>query len=265
MYNIIKSINYTAKRDLLMVLTIIISIMLPMTILLLSIQLGDVSFSDVTGSYIFEAKMGENYILYTFVIMILTCKAAMGDGGDKTINYEILRGHSRFSIFAARAVSGIFYGAIITIIIFVFPYIFFGLINGWGEEVKMSDALLRIAISIVPTIRVSCMFLFLSFLFSSSGKAMALGYVLLDGSVMLTSMIDEFTDMNIDNFFGASSAMKLYLLENMKEIVVDGEVVNKYVTEVPGDVITKTLIISGIMIIIYLVAAYLIFAKRDKE
>ena len=74
MYNIIKSLNFTNRRNMVIVITIISMIVMP---LLIPTAVLSVPFKDITGGAYLTNLSGELFTVWVIAIMIISCKIVM--------------------------------------------------------------------------------------------------------------------------------------------------------------------------------------------
>ncbi|MCR5251671.1 MAG: hypothetical protein K6E50_13795 [Lachnospiraceae bacterium] len=263
MYNIIKSLNFTNRRNLAVVLTVFSMVMLP---LILPVMLG-VSMKEVTGDAYLLNLCGDLFLIWLFPIMILGCIAASGDAGDKTLHYEILAGHSRTRVFFARVLCALFWSVLLTAFFFYLPLVYYGLLNGWNAEgMRVSDIVLRALLSLFPMFRVAAFCIMVSVLFRSAGKGIGFSYLFIELQIMAIEIAGLFfDDMDKKYLSGAYNVQDLLTLSNSRNYVINGEKVEVYETALEGGNVLWTIAVSLLLGGIYLAVAYLDFTKRDRS
>lgn len=87
-----------------------------------------------------------------------------GDFSDKTFYYEILSGQTRFSSYFGRAVTAIVFTLIGSIILVTVPVVICSAVCGWGTLFTVGDIVQRLLISILPIIRIICMYICFEFI-----------------------------------------------------------------------------------------------------
>jgi len=266
MLNIIKSLNYSAKRDTVNILTIITMLILPVFFLYISGMLGDVSLTDMTPSVYFTSQsMASIFIFSCFGIMIFSSKLVASDAGDKTINYEFLSGHSRTRIFMARTIAGFLWGAVLSLILLMIPVGIMYMMNGWGPETDRGDVIFRFFLLLFPIIRLASYNIMLASVTRSAGKGIALGYATLMVVAMMTSIFSDILDIDIIYPFGFTNGSYLLISENARNVIIDGKTVTVYDTAVPADMIWKTIAVSLTFTAIYLTVTYINYKKKDRD
>ena len=266
MINIIKSLNYSARRDTVIWLTIITLLISPLCALYLSGMINPDLGSEFTSSMYFASKlMGTVFTFMTFGIMILTCKLMAGDAGDKTINYEFMAGHSRKRIFIGRTIAAFLWGAVLVFIIMILPLGYLTLIYGWGPETSVNGVLFRCFLALFPIIRFTALTLMIASVSRGAGKGIALNYALYMVTAMVASVIQEVLEKDIVYPFSMTNVAALLSTTNSRNVVIDGKTITVFDTAVPGDMMWKTIGVSLLCAVIYLIIAYINFIKTDRD
>ena len=265
MINIIKSVNYSTKRDIAVLLTIISAVVIPVLVIADNIRSGGM-LHDITPSFLYGNEyFAEMFSVYSIAVIILTCKAVGGDAGDKTINYEIMSGHGRGRSFAARTITGFMWGTIITFVTFILPMLYMGLINGWGLETDKNNVILRSVLAVFPVIRMTAFFIMITSVMRSAGKGIAIGYAITMGCVFLWMILKDAEMKIADYICGLANGAMLFMPDNYREKIIDGMKVKIIDTAVSGDMAVKTILTSLIMTAVYLTAAYMNYKKSDRD
>ncbi|MBR5421566.1 MAG: hypothetical protein IK115_10490 [Lachnospiraceae bacterium] len=264
MINIVRSLNFTNRRSMVILLTIFSMIVLPM---ILPTGILGVPFKEVTGGAYLINLSGEFFVVWIFPIMILGCIVASGDAGDKTLYYEIMAGHSRSSIFAARVLNAFVWSVLFTAFFYYLPLVYYGLINGWPTEgIRIGDIVIRGLLSLFPMLRISAFCIMLSVLFRSAGKGIGFSYLLIEVEILIIEIVKEFVK-ELDKKFlgGVYNVMDLMSFTNSRNYVINGEKVDVYDTALSGGYIFGTIAVSLLVTFVYLAAAYTDFTKRDRN
>ena len=266
MFNIIKSLNYSARRDTVNWITILTLLVIPLFGFYLMGLLNPDSTSVMTPSaYFASTEMGTVFIFMCFGIMILACKVMSGDASDKTINYELMAGHSRDKVFAGRVIASFLWGAVLVFVIMLLPLGYLTLFNGWGVETNMNEVLLRSFLTIFPIIRFTALTIMLASISRSAGKGIALSYAVFMVTVMIASVLQDIFEIDLVYPFSTTNAATLLSTQNSWYEVVDGKTAVIFDTSVPGDLIWKTIVVSIVAAAIYLTIAYINFKKTDRD
>ena len=265
MINIIKSVNYSTKRDTVAILTILTIITIPV-IFVISLVNNGTKFSDITPSvYYGNQTFAELHILYVIATLILTCKAVGGDASDKTINYELLSGHGRTRSFIARLITGFLWGTVIVMICEFLPLIYLGLINGWGLETDMKNVIIRCFILIFPYIRTTAFFMMVACVLRGSGKGIAVGYISVMIDLIVWGILNGMEVKWSRYIGGMVDGQMLLTPENYRDRIIDGVRVKVLDTAVEGKTAAVTIIISLVLAVIYITIAYQNYKKSDRD
>ncbi|MBE5924206.1 MAG: hypothetical protein E7271_07045 [Lachnospiraceae bacterium] len=266
MYNIVKSLNYSARRDTTIIITIISMLGIPAFVAYLSGMLNGDSMQKMTPSAYFGGQtMGTVFVFTCFGIMILACKLCAGDASDKTINYEFLAGHSRVSIFAGRMVAGFLWGAVLNFIIMMVPVVVFEMLYGWGLETDKTEVLIRCGLVFFAIVRFTAYSMMLATITRSAGKGIALGYATLMVIAVVQSILEEMLDIVVVYPTAFTNACFLLISENSRNVVIDGKTVMLFDTSVTSDMAVKTIIVSLLFTAVYMIITYVNFKKKDRD
>ena len=266
MFNIIKSLNYSNRRDTVNWITIITLLVLPPFICYLVGMLNTDSTSVITPSvYFVSTEMGTVFVFMCFGIMILASKVMSGDASDKTINYELMAGHSRDKVFAGRVIASLLWGGVLVFIIMLLPLGYFTLFNGWGMETNMKEVLIRSMLTLFPIIRFTALTIMLASISRGAGKGIALSYAVFMVTVMIASVLQDIFEIDLVYPFSTTNAATLLSTTNSRYEVINGKTVCIFDTSVPGDLIWKTIVVSIVFAAIYLTIAYINFKKTDRD
>lgn len=260
MWNIMKAQNYQTKNDNLTVYILLFGILFPFIILLIEV---DFDVSTLTGSM----TMAQVAEMFPFVLAIitlgLTTRICGWDQADKTMNYEILSGHSRGEVYFSRVIVSLLWSGISSMIIIILPVLVFSLINGWGVSMKLGDIVVRYLLVIFPILRLICEFILLTFLLQNCYKAMLIGWVLFYVAVLGSMVYQDLTDKVMTVQFAVTNMMQLLNFSNFRPEYINGQDVPIYETAVSQSMVAGTLVVSILIGTLCLAAGYAIYRKQD--
>ncbi len=264
MQNIIKSQNYQLKRD-----NFIIYIFLFVAFflyLMITITITDgTDISEFTGSVFFLSLSVFNPIIIPCMTLMLTSRICGWDYTDKTMNYEILIGHSRKEVYWSRILLSIPW-CVIGYYAFVSLFaVVFSLINGWGNSTELKQVIFQYFILLFPLLRMICEFALLTFLLKNCYLAMIIGYLLYELSFGIVMIIEEFTDVNITTLLSSANISEILECCNGKMGYINGEDVMIYDISFESSFVTETIIVSVVAGTICLIAGYFFFRKSDMK
>ena len=261
MWNIIKAQNYQIKRDNYIIIGLI----------LLTVVIGIIivsgtnqhSFSEMTGAMYLSTVGTSLQMLFSVILLWVTTRIAGWDFVDKTVNYELLTGHSRKEVFFGRLVTAFIWGISIVVIYSVIPAGFFTIVNGFGVTMNPGDMALRYLLMLFPVVRMICGLVCLAFVVKNGYLALIIGYLLTEGQFFIQTLLGEMTDVVITYQFATSNIGWLISDMNMKLGYVDGEDVMIVQTAVEPSMVIATVAVSIIVSTIYVIIGYLAYRKKD--
>lgn len=205
-------------------------------------------------------------IIYEFPVFILALIVGVicgEDYKDKVANYEILSGHSRISIFFARSLMGIIPGAVLATILCFIPLIVGTLVGGWGNELVLSDVIIREFLIFFPMLRLAAFFALLTFMIKNQYIMMAIGFVVSMFQTILNEMLSYSKSVYVSIFnMGLLMSFDGWSIYN----VDPGEGIqyyHSYVSSVSMQLVIGTIVVSLLMTAFYLFMGYALF-RRDE-
>ncbi|MGN1089997.1 MAG: hypothetical protein ACI4Q6_06305 [Huintestinicola sp.] len=258
MWNIVKALNYQTRRDNVTIYSILVGIAMSATVFI------DIDLSEMNGG-VFSIGFGEMIPISIMLLsVVLATRICAWDQSDKTINYEMLSGHERKSVFFSRVIVSLIWCMALTAVLVAVPIIAVSLICGWGEVTELKGVLLRYVLLFFPIIRMICCFIFLSFLTGSFLAALISSYLITEAENMIYMVLNETTDIRLGCGLGISNMYELMNF-NSRMGFINGEDVYIYDSSLPSDVIVKTVIFSLAASAVYLIGGYILFRKRDMK
>ena len=184
---------------------------------------------------------------------------------DKTINYEILSGHSRLSIFMARSLFGILFAAAAATMINFFPLAAGSMLKGFGDMSRFKDVILRQLLCFFPYLRFAAFVTVICFIIKNSYVVFAAGFLISEIGIGLVDFFDHgrslYTSVFNIGLLGDFGAWEIYNLDPVNGVVYYG----RYKSELDMDVIVGTILVSLIMTAFYLFMGYGIFRRDDMD
>ncbi len=265
MLNLIKAQTFQLKHDIATLIVSVISIGLAL------LDFGNLSpsisgITEMNGGLFTIACLSSNHILLFIIIpLFFTCRICGWDFMDKTINYEILSGYNRTTVFFSRVLLSfamVFIGCIaLTVIPFGGVTLFFG----WGSNVSLANILTRFAMLLLAIMRITCFYVFLTFLLKNCYTSMIIGYMSF-GVIMVVTMlcsVSRNADFSLNHQFAISNIIQLTDFSNYKMGFVDGKDVMIYITDFEHGFAAASITSSLVMSAVWLGFAYLAFRRRD--
>lgn len=259
MYNLIKALNFQTRRDNFLLYSVLAGCFSYILTIIVYSEHGDLS--KLSGGEA-VAVFGPACTGLVFFLLILTARICGWDYGDKTMNYELLSGHSRRNVFWSRSIVSLVWCVPIGFLLIILLPTVFALINGWGYNMDFGGAALRFLLVIFPLFRLTCEFILLTFLLKNCYLSMVLGFILTEITQIAVMLMDELSSMNITYQLALSNITALFDF-NETMGYVDGKDIKVYQTGLETEFILGTVLFSLGAGIICLIIGSLLFRKRD--
>jgi ABC-type transport system involved in multi-copper enzyme maturation permease subunit len=217
------------------------------------------------SAYFATQAMSFYFFIIYICTLILSCKAVASDAADRTINYEFLAGHNRNRIFCGRILTAFWWGVVIMWLFSLYPVLVYDLIYGWGRETDKWGILFRMIMTIFPMIRICAFNVLLASLLRSAGKGIAVSYAMLMAGALVASVLQEIYNTDIILEFGLTNMLWLISPGNHRNVVIDGKSITLFDTALSTDMTVKTIIISLILAMVYILLARAEFKRRDRD
>lgn len=255
-----KAQNYQARQSKATLYAIFI------TIFIMCLPFADVSgMEDMSGS-MFALLSSEFISMGLMIFAAIIVPSICGcDMNDKTINYELLSGHSRSQTYFGRVIVGFLWAVIGGVLITLGPILLVTVIKGWGNTIMLGDALSVYALTLVVYIRCIAELSLFTFLVRNSFAAGFLGFALFEATGIAGMVIEELFDKKLDCLFSITNMLAVSELSNSRIMVIDGEAVEVFSTAFYEGLMTDTIIVSLVMVVCCILLGYAIFKKRDMK
>lgn len=261
MWNVIKAQNYQIKRDNLVVYGFMAGLIFPFLGMVMQADVMD--FDNMSGSEYMAMSSGIFPIILMILSLILASRVCGWDSTDKTINYEIMAGHSRKEVYFGRVCSTLLWTLTGGLILMVLSLLFALAVFGWGDHMSLGALVLRIVTALFPLFRLSCEFMLLTFLLQNCYMGMVLGLVAFDVSVLAVMIYEEFTDRILTVQLASSNLMKLFDFSNYSFEYIDGEDVMVFAAALEPSMLVGSIAISLVAGTVCIAIGYIVFCRRD--
>ena len=212
--------------------------------------------------------IGNGSLCWIFQIMfigIMTGMICAGDFGEKDLNYEMMNGHSRLSIYLARVILCVGLTSLVATVLAFVPIISTAAVFGWGERISAADICIRLALFFFPFMRIAAFFAMLSFIIKKQAAIITIGFI----TEMACVIFNELLENKVGYMFGVfnlTELMKVGKFELYNVVPGTGVVSYRlYEGNVDPGLIAGTIIVSFMMTAIYLAAGYAFFRKDDVD
>lgn len=251
--NIIKGIGFQIKKD---------KLIIPLFIVLFIINLYKIIGCNSGSEYVINNATLINTSVYNLFLIYVVKICGYGQK-DKTINYEIMTGHPRLSIYLGRlVVSGIF-AYVGGLVILFLPTVITTLIKGWGNQAVFSDILIRFGLINVTLFRLFGLAVLLTFICKTAFAAYFVTEIIGLVCVGLSSIITYIFEKNVFLISANSVLQKLTTFSDSKLVYIDGQDMMVCDASVSMESISIIIASSVILGIIYLLSGYCVFKKRE--
>ncbi len=258
MHNIIKALNYQIKRDNFLIYAILAGL----ASIAISFTFDSGIFSRYTGSYFFGYCGGNFFGAVSFISILLSTRICGWDYADKTLNYEILSGHSRNEVYWSRVIVCLGWSMAVCVGVMLVPFIVCIAFNGWGVSMDFGGAVIRFLMLLFPTFRTICETMLFTFITKSCFTGMALSFIYVENTSVTTSMIEVFSTYEFSWEFPFTMFMDLTYM-NSKMDYIDGKDVEVFITAMEPSLVTSTVLSSLGFGIGCILLGYIIFKKSD--
>lgn len=207
MWNIIKSQWYQLIRDKRVRGTFIVTLLFNGAITFANI---DTFGEDIRGGLI-TADLGSFYGIMGLLYMLVLIAFVMGtDFVDKTLNYEILSGHSRKEVLFGRFIVAALTGSIGAIIVMIFFPCVLTAVFGWGSVPESGGVFWRYVLVFVMLLRIACELAFISVIVKNPYVVIFAGYIV--GIMQFTLLLLKSILPNMEFLFQILSVCRCFEL-----------------------------------------------------
>lgn len=257
MRNLLKAIRYQMRNDLsVVILFLIVAVIYGILIV------SDVDFSRITGSQ-FLASMGAVYpILFMILISFLTTRICGWDFTDRTLNYEILAGHSRQQVYISKICASLTWSLVSCMIFTALPVLVMTIIYGWGTNIAPGSAIACFGLAVFPMIQLISEILLLTFLIKNFLLALIISFMMSEFLIMLDILLTSSGHASL-LFLALPNLTTLFDFSNYHSEYINGEDVMVIDTVLSAPVIAMTIISSVLVSAGCLLLGYHLFRKAD--
>ncbi len=261
MWNLIKAQKYQIKRDNGMIYIYLLGVLFYGAFWL--DYLKGHKLEEITGSVaaIFNGQVCT--IVAGILVALLTARIMGWDYNDKTLNYELLSGHSRAKVFWSRVLVSMLCCLVTVLVLFFVPMLVFGIINGWGVTADLGGVVLHYVLAIFPLFRFACECILLTVLMRNCYMVMIIGFVLYEFSWLVADMQALLTNVKLTTHFASTNVTRLLEFGRQYWGYIDGKDVVMYDTALETSLVLGTIGVSLLVGGTCLFIAYRYFKKCD--
>ena len=257
MNNIMKALNYQARRDN-FTIYVILACVVVIGIFFFTSDIGKLNGSTATVNY------GEYVSLVLMIVPLgITTRICGWDYADKTMNYEILSGHKRKDIYWSRFFVSMGWVTVIAYIAMVIPPVVFTVINGWGDNADLRNIIIRYVLVIFPLFRMVCELTLFTFILKNGYFSLLIGFILMEVISCISMFLDELEGIKTSFWITFSNLSGLVTFSNYSLGYVNGEDIYVYESVLEPSFIVGTIVVSLLVGIACLFGGYFYFKKCD--
>lgn len=197
-----------------------------------------------------------NVMISVAYIFILTAQVCLSDFSDKTSYYELMGGHTRLQVYFGRAIPCLVLGTLGTLVLFIIPDITATVLLGWGSDVPVEQIILRRLLLIFPLFRLSCEFVFISFLMKNMVGVMVTGFAVYMGGMYLLMAGDS-------PWLGITTIPLLYQTDFWVTYGLDANYHFSFDASLQPETVVQVIVFSLAAAAISLFLGYFFFEKDD--
>lgn len=262
MKNIMKALRYQTLRDN-VTYYIVIGLLALFGITLYSEMNG---LLNLTGSEYASHSTIIYGALSSMAILLFTTRIFGWDYTDKTLNYEILIGHSRKDAFWGRVLVSLSWALPFMIIIMFVPLLLLTAINGWGIYSDMSNIIIRWVLSIFPMFRLFCECILITTLLKNCYLGLVIGFLFTEVTYSVMMAIEEMGKIELGLFSVIQSTFNMDKLISCHDYTfeyINGKDEMVFITEIDPVFAVLSVAVSLVVGIGCLMLAYRYFRKTD--
>ena len=204
-------------------------------------------------------------VCYSFALMIMCVFVAYlcaGDMKEKVINYEVMSGHTRAGIYFPRTILTVIFTTLFSMILSLIPVVVSVAIYGWGNTMEFKYAIIRLLCCAFPYMRLAAFMCFLAFWVKKGTGVMVWGYLVYMFSALFSSLGEGSTYLSA---FRNVTALMSFNTRSVYNISMAKGIIyySKYLSEPEPGLIAKTVLMSCLMTVIYLLMGYGLFRRDD--
>ena len=258
MWNVIRSQLYQLKRDMIAWGVLFVAFVVTFLINIESFEAGS------TGSEA-TALMGEAMSPMASFLIIMTMVAnIMGkDFLDKTLNYEVLSGHTRKDVFFGRLIVAILVGVLCTFLVIISVPVTATILNGWGNTMEWKGVLIRCGLVMITLFRIACEVAFLTILTKNPYVTYLVSVVFGELQLFLSMAQVEFTDFEIPPLLPVANCINLLTFQDWSTFYIDETDQIIYNSAVPLETALWALIPSIVIGAVMILLSYVFFKHDD--
>lgn len=226
---------------------------------LIPFSFGALGFEGPTaGEFAANWSYMANMVAQMF-IMLNTCWICTMDFGDKTANYELMTGHTRFEMFSARITASLITGILGFLMLFIVPTAVAAIIWEWGSCIYLHDMIFRWLLLIFPAARIIIETAIISFVIRKPQTAFVVVFM---GDMLLNVGI-QYSGVDSSNFIlGMTNLNSLINVDSWATYGLN-KIWLTFDPTLPASMIAGTIIVSLAASVLFFFIGYTFFRYDD--
>lgn len=261
MWNIMKAQNYQTRGDILVMVSLLFALLLPVLGVITGGDSG--TFEGLNGGLYLVMTASSFSIVALILVLLISARICGWDSVDKTINYEILAGHSRTEVYFGRVVLVLLWTMGASLFTMGLPVLIVSLFCGFGSNMEIGGVLLHTGLFLLVLFRLSCEYMLIAFLLQNCYAAMLLDYTITLFAVFAAFLLKELLDVKTTFFTAFINMGQLFSFGNFQMKTVGGEEIQVFHLSLESSFIWGTVVVSLLVGILCIAAGYAVFSKRD--
>ncbi|MBO5237986.1 MAG: ABC transporter permease subunit [Lachnospiraceae bacterium] len=260
MWNVIRAQLYQLKKDKISWGAIFLA--LAMSVILAFLYADEYK----SGSEI-VAGMAFFYAMIGMIVMLIVVTGIMGkDFTDKTLNYEILAGHTRGEVFLGRLLVAALVGSLVGFLVMVVVPCAATLFLGWGDVMAWQGVVIRYGLVWVTLVSICVQLAFVTILTKNPYITLLVGYLVGCGQMMIRTLGQEFPDLasvGESPLLSINHCMNLLTFDDWYTFFLDETEQIIYNSAVEPQLIVTTIGTCLVTIVLLTIFGYVFFKHDD--
>lgn len=261
MWNVIKAQAYQLMRDKLAWGGFLFAILINGLLSILNID-------EIESGSEFAIGMGSvSVLLGMMVLLIIVANVMAKDFTDKTLNYEILSGHSRWEVFFGRFLVAMVAGVMAGFFVLIFMPCVITMIFGWGDLMDLQGFVIRCGLVFVTMMSVVSQVAFVAVLTKNPYITVVVGYLFSCVQILLGALGHEFTELSAASETPLLSVgfcfNKLFVFDDWYTFFLNEQEQIFYESAVEPQLIIATIGTAVITLVALAVLSYVFFKHDD--
>lgn len=256
MWNIMKAQRYQLRRDK-TVYGIVLFVLAISGIFLAQLALE--MPEDICGSAVI-VELGTLFLPAGLLYLLVVTANIMGnDFLDKTINYEVLSGHSRKQVYLGRVIPAVIYGIVGTMVLTALLPVLVTVTRGFGSLMEAEGTWLRYGLLGFVFFRLVCELVFLTVITKNTYITYLIGFVFAYAQMILSILLDSGNEY----LMGLGNGLKLLNFEEWSTVLLNEQEQIFYNSALEPELVTGTIVTSLLFGILSLILGYVYFKHDD--